>query len=156
MKNQPTKKADPSPGARLMGELVEETYRLFYALRQADERLHGSEETTEAERGPLFALFADGPTTVPAVARTRSVTRQRIQQVMNTLVDLKFVERLPNPLSEKSPLYGLTATGRKKAMAMLGRERKMFRDFSAVTTDRRLRTTISVLQSVRQEVERRL
>ena len=142
--------------ARLMGDLVEQTYRLYYAFRQADCLLHGTQETTEAERGPLFALFADGPMSVPALARARSVTRQRIQQIMNSLVEVGFVERRANPASEKSPLYGVSARGRKKVLAMLGKERKMFRDFSSVTTERKLRTTISVLHSVREEIERRL
>lgn len=138
----------------MVGELVEEIYRTYFLFRQVDEGLHGTHETTEAERGPLFVLFGQGSMSVPALARLRTVTRQRMQQIVNRLADMKLVERRDNPASDRSPLYALTARGRKKVMAMLGKERKLFRGLSATVSERRLRTTLSVLREIREAVER--
>ena len=140
----------------LLGGLVEETYRLYFALRRADTLLHGEHETTEVERGPLFNLLTDGPRSVPDLARERSVTRQRMQQIVNRLRELELVERRPNPASDKSPLFALTTGGRRKVKAMLARERKMYRNLMGGMTARKLRSAQNVLQTLREEVESRL
>ncbi len=149
------KSVEANAGIRAMGDLVDETMRLFQAFRRAEIRMHGEGDTTEAERNILFDLLSHGPRAVPALARERSVTRQRTQQVMNGLLAGGLTKRLPNPASEKSPLYDLSASGRKLVLAMLRKERRLYGDFARAVGPRRLRAAHSVLNEVRLEMERR-
>ena len=145
-----------TPHARMLGERWEEIVRLQSVFRTADETLHGDGESTEPERGLLFVLFADGAKTVPELARRRGQTRQRVQQIMNALEHRGEVARRANPASEKSPLYTVTAAGRRLALTRLRRETRFFRDLPEKLGPRRLRTTLAVLREFRDEIETRL
>lgn len=134
-------------------ELVDETLRLFQALRRAEESMHSDGEIQESERGVLFTLFADGPQSVPALARMRGRTRQRMLQVVNRLSKLEYVRRLKNPVSDKSPLHALTPAGRTKVTQMLRKERKLYSNLKESLTPRRLQSARSVLRDLRQEID---
>lgn len=139
-----------------MGEMVDETMRLFYVLRQAEEAMHGAGEIKESERGVLFALFTDGPQSVPELARMRGRTRQRMLQVVNRLTELGYVRRQKNPASDKSPLHALAPPGRKNVMQMLRKERKLYEDLKEDLSVRRLQNARSVLRDLREEITARL
>ncbi|MEQ9365364.1 MAG: MarR family transcriptional regulator [Leptospirales bacterium] len=135
-----------------LGELVDETMRLFHALRQAEEAMHADGELGESERGVLFALFTDGAQSVPGLARMRGRTRQRMLQVVDRLAEVGYVRREKNPASEKSPLHKLTAAGRKKVMGMLRKERRLYENLSESLSPRRLRNARLVLRELRDEI----
>ncbi len=137
---------------RLLGELTGEIIRTYHVLRRIEERLHGDGSASEAERGVLFALHA-GPQTMPALARERSLTRQRVQQIAAGLERDGRIERRDNPLSERSPLYVLSKAGNDYVRSMLRKEHRRFRDVLGESSVRRLRTTLSVLRELREELE---
>ncbi|MCR9141343.1 MAG: MarR family winged helix-turn-helix transcriptional regulator [bacterium] len=151
-KKSPTARARNLQRSIALGELVDETMRLFQVLRQAEENMHADGLLGESERGVLFALFTDGPQSVPALARTRGRTRQRMLQVADRLAELDYVQRHRNPNSDKSPLHGLTARGRKKVMSMLRKERRLYENMTESLSLRRLQNARSVLQELRTEI----
>lgn len=138
-----------------LGELVDESMRLYHVLRQADERMHADSDLGESERGVLFALFTDGAQSVPALARARGRTRQRMLQVADHLAQLGYVRRKANPASERSPLHELTPPGRRKVHAMLRKERKLYADLNEGLSVRRLQAARGVLRELRVELMER-
>ncbi len=139
-------------GARAMGDLVAEVYRLYYRLRQVEAELHGGGDTTEAQRGVLFDLFAAGQATVPALARDRGLSRQRLQQIMNALLERGLTRALPNPAHETSPLYDMTPAGRRAVLVMLRREQRYMKGISSTPGARQIRTTVRVLRALRESL----
>ena len=134
-------------------ELIDESLRLYYILKRAEESMHAETVPGETERDLLFLLFADGARSVPQLARERGFTRQRVQQVMNQLRDAQLVRRLRNPASDKSPLHTLTATGRRTVLGMLRKERRLYGRMPEALTTRRLRTARSTLQDLRRAID---
>src|SRR3954471_13638288 len=130
--------------------LAGETRRLFYQLRAAAEALHDDDRVTAAHRGVLESLYRLGPQTVPAMARARPVSRQHIQTLVNRLAALGLVEAQENPASRRSPLIGLTATGRRRIEGMLRREHRAVDPARLPVSQRRLHTAAETLRAVRE------
>lgn len=70
------------------------------------------------EFGVLRTLVAEGPQTVPELARTRPVSRQHCQIIVNGLFDQGLVEFVDNPRHKKSKLVRATRRGRSRFDAM--------------------------------------
>jgi DNA-binding MarR family transcriptional regulator len=61
--------------------------------------------------GLLRSLKMEGPQTVPALARTRPVSRQHIQTLADVMAADGLIAFKPNPAHKRSPLMTLTAKG---------------------------------------------
>ena len=144
-----------SRGRELM-TLVDEVMRLGDTLRQIDEWLHGAGPVGEAGRMTLYLLFTDGPATVPAVARGRGLTRQRVQQVINELLEKRLVIRNQNPASRKSPLYSISPAGNKLVLAIVRKERRLYRGLATEPGQRRIAGAARTLKELRLELQQRL
>jgi len=97
---------------------------LFIEVSSLAVRLRGGIAPTGREEGftggvsgVLQALGADGPHTVPGVARERRTSRQNIQFVVNRLKKAGLVDIENNPAHKRSSLVRLTESGK----AALGR-----------------------------------
>jgi len=64
------------------------------------------------EFGILRALACDGPQTVPDMARSRPVSRQHCQTIVNSLEVQGLVEFVENPKHKRSQLVRVTRSGR--------------------------------------------
>jgi DNA-binding MarR family transcriptional regulator len=64
------------------------------------------------EFGVLRTLALDGPQTVPDIARTRPVSRQHCQTIVNGLKAQGFAELIANPRHKRSHLVRITKRGR--------------------------------------------
>jgi DNA-binding MarR family transcriptional regulator len=96
------------------GELravVDETIALFHRVRWVAEQIYGADGRSTARRGILRGLVRYGPRTVPQLARSRSVTRQHVQEVVDYLTAHGFVERVANPAHARSQLIRATRRG---------------------------------------------
>lgn len=142
------------PEDRAASELVAEVIGLFYVFRKAEERMHGDGDLGEPQRALLFALQRLGPATVPAIAREQSLTRQRVQQIANELLERGLLEKQQNPASRRSPLLRLSRMGQKRVLSMLGKEQRLYRSLPRRLGARRIGTALTVLRQIRREVER--
>ncbi len=134
-----------------LDELINEV-RLFYqSLVQITEELHDNRSMSLGMRAVLEYLLKNGGTTVPAIARERRVTRQRIQALVNRLFDESLVETIQNPASKRSPNIALTEQGRKTILEMRTKEGIMLGRINV--GDKRLRDTFEVLREVRLSIE---
>ncbi len=107
-------------------ELLDEVRLLWHAMAQSGERLHEREPVTLGMRAILESLTLHGPATVPHIARSRHVTRQHIQSLVNALLGLDLAALEPNPAHRRSALVRLTPEGQKAFERMRRRERRFY------------------------------
>ncbi|HET9555140.1 MAG TPA: MarR family winged helix-turn-helix transcriptional regulator [Anaeromyxobacteraceae bacterium] len=130
-------------------ELLDQVRLLWHVAVQAGERLHQGEAVTLGGRAVLEFLEANGPTTVPEVARRRHVTRQHIQALVNVLLDLGLVALDVNPAHRRSALVRLTAEGERAIARMRKRERRLLEGLAVRASQEELRRAAAVLAEVR-------
>lgn len=138
-----------SPLASIMGETV----ALFHRLRVVTEEIHRLGELTSGKRGILASLDTSGPLTVPQMARTRPVSRQYIQSLVNELAKEGYVEFNENPAHKRSRLVHLTPEGKELFDSMIQREVKLLSRVKLEINEKELRTAASVLRAVRETFE---
>ena len=137
----------PAESPSALYQLIWQTRRLFQRLRTAsDEMLEGT-GINSSQRAILEFLHSGDPKTVSQVAREKSVSRQHIQKLANSLVDLELVKCVENPGHKRSPLLKLTHKGsqlfqsiRKEESAFI---QKMEKQFAAKDITKTLNTLIA-------------
>lgn len=129
--------------------LLDEVRLLWHAMGRAAERLHGTEPVTLGMRAILEFLATRGPTTVPNVARSRHVTRQHVQGLVNALLEAGLAELDANPAHRRSALVRLTPEGQRTIARMKRRERRFFEETDLGATADELRRAAGTLRAVR-------
>lgn len=104
-------------------ELLDEVRLLWHAMVRTGGRLHEEEPVTLGMRAVLEFLL-HGPATVPHIARSRHVTRQHIQGLVDALLELDLAALAANPAHKRSPLVRLTPDGQEVIGRMRRRERR--------------------------------
>ena len=107
---------------RPVEQLINEVRLLYQSLVQFGDVIHAGSNISMGMRAVLEYLDRNGDATVPQVARARRVSRQRIQTLVNPLLERGLVESISNPASKRSPLITLTKTGAKTILEMRRRE----------------------------------
>ena len=115
---------DPAkPGARASLEaLFAEVTTLANQLRKTTALMPRQDNSTQAGWSILQTLGRLGPQTVPDIARTRALSRQNIQILVNRLESQGYVAVTPNPAHKKSGLVELTDRGRGLLATVMERE----------------------------------
>jgi DNA-binding MarR family transcriptional regulator len=101
----------PSPAGEALFELVFATARTFFRLRAAGSRIGAVTPWGGGLLGMLHGLKWGGPQTVPQIARSRPVSRQRIQKLADEMAADGLVEFVDNPAHRRSKLVRLTRKG---------------------------------------------
>ncbi len=104
--------------ARVPESVLDLTRAVGARLSALDRRVAGGDELTAAQRTTLADLAKRGPTTLPQLARARSVSRQQVRVVVESLSQLGLVRRVPNPAHRRSYLVGVTDAGSVQAQAI--------------------------------------
>ena len=71
----------------------------------------------------VLERLADGPQTVPQVARSLWLPRQVVQRLADAAAELGYLRFVPNPAHRRSKLAELTGTGRSRHLRRFGRPR---------------------------------
>lgn len=129
---------------------MDEAVKLFHRMKAAAELIHGQGDLSAALRGVLRDLQTYGPQTVPQMARSRPVSRQHIQSLVNHLLEAGLVELKSNPAHRRSMLVTLTLGGKWHVASMLEREAKLFRALPVAIPEADLATTARVLKEMRE------
>lgn len=113
-------KIPPSPGsaadldATALTDLALMVFRLNGTLLHWGDALVEPLGLTSARWQMLGAIALAGtPLTAPQIGDAMGVTRQGAQKQLNLLLDLGLVAAGQNPAHQRSPLYTLTARGRR-------------------------------------------
>jgi DNA-binding MarR family transcriptional regulator len=132
--------------------LADEVRLLYHALVRLAGALHGALRVTAPMRAVLEFLQARGPAPVPNIARSRGVSRQHIQTIVNELLSEGLVELRDNPAHRRSCLVALTAVGDATIAAIRDTERAVLGDaFSDVDTAD-VRAATQTLRAVRVRI----
>lgn len=110
--------------AAQLNALTKAVRTCFQRLRTLGEALHDDLEITIAMRAVLETLVEAGPLAVPQIARRKSVTRQHIQTIVDSLLAKKLVKLDENPAHLRSPLVAATTKGSDLFAEMQRREQR--------------------------------
>ena len=103
-------RTNPSVERPDIGKLITELHETAAALRARGEAVARSAGQSQARWHVLFTL-ADGPMTVPDLARRLGLTRQSVQRVVDLLEADALVASVANPSHRRSPRFELTGHG---------------------------------------------
>ena len=142
-----------SARAEALETLMSEAVALTHRLRAAAEEMHGEGELTAGRRGVLRSLQSGGPQTVPQLARSRPVSRQHIQMLVDGLAEDGLVEFVENPAHRRSRLVRLTAAGRQRFERMRARETEVFAALRLPIETGRLAEATAVLRQIKTALE---
>jgi len=134
--------------------LLNEVRLLFHQCTRIGEEIHSGRPVTIAMRAVLEFLDRNGPTSVPAIARRRHVSRQHIQVLVNELVELGLARLEDNPGHRRSKLVAITGKGKRLFGAMRRRERDVFENAMRGLKVSRLRQAVQTLREVGEALER--
>ncbi|HEV2659072.1 MAG TPA: hypothetical protein VGU68_00610 [Ktedonobacteraceae bacterium] len=126
-----------------------ETEALYQQSSMFVEQVHGQGELSMGRRNLLLALLHSSAQTVPQMARSKSVSRQYIQKLVNQLGDEGLVEFVDNAAHKRSHLVQLTQKGKEYITAMLQREVKIIAQMVIDIPAERLQETAQMLRTIR-------
>ena len=138
------------PDAAAVGELIDETVLLFRRLRSVAEALHGDGALSGGRRNVLRELKRSGPQTVPQLARSRAVTRQHVQALVNPLEEQGYVEFIDNPAHRRSRFVGLTGSGEEHLDEIQRREAGLLSALNIGASTERVERAVQVMRLVRE------
>ena len=120
----PPTNPDPTiPGAHASLEsLLAEVTALANQLRKTTALMPRQDDSPQGGWCILQTLGRLGPQTVPDIARTRALSRQNIQILVNRLESQGYVAVTPNPAHKRSGLVELTDRGRGFLATVMERE----------------------------------
>jgi DNA-binding MarR family transcriptional regulator len=134
-------------------KVLDEAVALNFRLLRVAEELHRQGPASSARRGVLRTLSDEGPQSVPQMARTRGVTRQHVQTLVNSLMEEGLVEVAPNPAHRKSVLIQLTNAGKQAVRDNTRREAVLVKECTPYVELGELETAYDVLHRVREFLE---
>lgn len=133
-------------------KLIDEVRLLFHRLVEVTDELHVDLDVAASERAVLELLHREGASTVPDIARSRGVTRQHIQTIVNRLLDEGRAFSAPNPAHRRSSLIDLTVEGRTLIDEILRRERSYLEHRAEPVGERALLDAAIVLADLRRRI----
>ena len=124
----------------------------YFRIEAITEALAGF-ATAGGEWGTLRQLVKEGPQTVPDMARSKPVSRQHCQTIVNALEAQGLVEFIDNPKHKTSRLVRATKRGRARFDSM----RKQFLgaagDYAHLFTASEIATATDVCRRARDMIE---
>jgi DNA-binding MarR family transcriptional regulator len=132
-------------------QLIYEVRVFYQSLLQIGDVLHEESGISMGMRAVMEYLLKRGPSTVPQIAKDRRVTRQRIQILVNQLIDQSLVDVKENPATKRSPLVTLRSEGKKAIAGMKKKESKLIK--RSPITDIESRDAMLVLRRLRESLE---
>lgn len=133
--------------------LADEVRLHYHALVRLAGALHGALRVTAPMRAVLEFLQARGPTPVPGIARSRGVSRQHIQTIVNELLEEGLVELRDNPAHRRSCLVALTAAGDATIAGIRDTEHAVLGDTFADLDAAAVRSATETLRAVRLRID---
>ena len=141
---------------RLLNLLFRETVSLYWRLTADAASIHQRGDMSGPRRTVLLALAEGGPHTAARLARSRAQSRQRIQPLINALMEDGLVEAVSNPMHKRSPVLVLTRRGEDQVRRVKDRENVLLSRLRLSGSAARIRLAIDVLRDVREMLEQQL
>lgn len=129
-------------------ELVWCTRRLFQQLRATSDKLLDGTGINTSQRAVLEFLYGNPAQTVSNMAREKTVSRQHIQTVVNSLLELELVTTKENPSHKSSPLIAITSKGKKLYQKITRKEAKVLETMAKEFKEKDISTSINTLKAI--------
>jgi DNA-binding MarR family transcriptional regulator len=131
--------------------LLDETRLLMHRMKFVAGQIYRKGKMSGGRRRVMMSLHRLGPLTVPQLARSRPVSRQHMQMVVNALADDGYVELIDNPAHKRSHLVRLTRAGEALVTTMDLREIELLGKLRVTIPGWKLEGAAAVLRDVRDE-----
>jgi len=122
---------------------------LYFRLEAATQAIQGFAHAG-GDWGVLRMLTNGGPQTVPDMARSRPVSRQHCQNIVNGLRERGLVRLIDNPRHRRSPLIEITPKGRAYFDAMTERFLKASAGFAPSFGAKEVESATDLLRRARE------
>lgn len=140
----------PNRKQTLITDTVIQIFRANGQLLHWGDGLTGLFGLTSARWQMLGALIFSGrPMTAPQMANSMGVTRQGALKQLNLLEAEALVEKHPNPMNKRSPLYRLTDEGEARYHQIQNRWYTHLEDIEHAFSATDLHTTLMVLEKLK-------
>jgi len=136
------------PEAKKLNEVISGVRLSFNLARARADEMHRDLGATSAMRAVMESLAGGGEMTVPQIARTKSVSRQHIQLIVNRLTGENLVEVRDNPADKRTYLVFLNEHGRGLFEEIRRREMHELERLSAAFTGNELEVAQTVLSKL--------
>ena len=124
--SQMVKDNELSEKTKAIAALIEEADIFMHRLQSVATQIHREVDMSPGLRCISLELDRHGSQTVPQIARSRAVTRQHIQPLVNHLAKDGYVEFVENPAHKRSALVQLTTRGKELVDEINRREEVVF------------------------------
>jgi DNA-binding MarR family transcriptional regulator len=136
-------------------DIIVEIRRSFHTLSAAADAAHDDLGITAGQRAVLEALSDSPDSTVPDIARSKRVTRQHIQVLVNQLLAAGLIEQRENPAHKRSPILRLTASGDDCFREVRRRERRILRSAAPALAGHDLPAVLACLRDLNRQLDGR-
>jgi DNA-binding MarR family transcriptional regulator len=143
------------PRVEDLERVIDEVRLLWNALVRRGDALHEREALTMGMRAILELLQRGGPATVPRMARSRGVSRQHVQSLVNPLLERGLLRAEINPAHKRSPLMALTPRGERTITRMRRREAALLERATLHRSSGELTRTAEILREIRRALDER-
>ncbi|MFO1017737.1 MAG: MarR family transcriptional regulator [Hyphomonadaceae bacterium] len=125
----------------------------FYFRIEAITQALAGFATAGGEWGTLRQLVKEGPQTVPDMARSKPVSRQHCQTIVNALEAQGLVEFIDNPKHKTSKLVRATKRGRARFESMRKQFLAAAADYAPLFSAAEVATATDVCRRARDMIE---
>lgn len=144
----------PTPEGEALTHLILETFRLNGEMIAAGNQLTKPHGLTSARWQVMGAIDLEGRSlTVAQIARRMGLSRQAVQRIVNDLVKLDMLFLETNLDHKRAALVAISKKGQKAMEKVSAAQTEWFNQLSEGMSERQLRQTLKVLQSVRERTE---
>lgn len=141
--------ASQNSKATVLTEIMLAVFRVNGRLLEKGDQMVGPLGLTSARWQVMGAVALAGkPLTAPQIADAMGITRQGAQKQLNKLDEDGFIEQLPNPRHERSPLYMLTMQGSRTMAGAMSLQDVWARGLAAGLSQQDLKKTLQTLDAI--------
>jgi DNA-binding MarR family transcriptional regulator len=140
--------------ASILTDIMLAVFRVNGRLLEKGDQMVEPLNLTSARWQVLGAVSLSGkPLSAPQVAEAMGITRQGAQKQLNKLAEEGFLEQLPNPRHERSPLYAPTKRGNQAMSATMSLQKTWADGLSATLSLQDLKNTLQTLNAVYERLD---
>jgi DNA-binding MarR family transcriptional regulator len=140
--------------AAILTDIMLAIFRVNGRLLEKGDQMVEPLNLTSARWQVLGAVsLADKPLSAPQVAEAMGITRQGAQKQLNKLEEEGFLEQLPNPRHERSPLYSLTKRGNQAISATMALQKTWADNLASNLSLQDLKNTLQTLNAVYERLD---
>lgn len=142
----PTASLETETDDEVLLRIVVDIAGVFFKMRAIGRQIGGTTSWGGGSWGMLRSLILEGPQTVPQLAASRPVARQRIQLIANELAAEGLVAFVDNPAHKRSRLLSITPAGEDRYHQVRDRMLALCAGFAGDLDPAGLRATAATLE----------